>query len=244
MKKTYIFSDKINTDFLKDIPGLSEKLTVVPFEGLTAEQALEKDFDSILLGEGDFQAFKNLLKALNWKTSHLEVADTLVKNHGGYLPMNLNADCILQTLLHRQVKLDTSQSLMVIGTYDFVLSVVAKMALTGYSKFYISLYGPDRFSEMAKHVNEFVFNLKLNHIQLNELTRVQTASGLMIANLTQEMDPEAFEAMTYFNFLSHGATFVDFQSYKNDTLIEEAKRAELQVVEELEILTLKFHSLI
>ena len=37
---------------------------------------------------------------------------------------------------------------------------------------------------------------------------------------------------------------VQHKSYKNAVLIEEAKRAELNVVEELEILTLKYKSLI
>jgi len=242
MKKVYFFSESYNTEFLKDIAGL-EDLEVIKSLGLSPEEVLTKGYDYIFLCEGEFDLFKDLIGAISWKTNHLGVADALVRVEGGYKPVNLNADCILQILRSKDYKLDTSQSAMVIGTYDFVLSVAAKIALAGYSNILVSLFEKERVVELEKKMKDFIFNLKVKPVSLHELTLLQVASGLLISNVTPEMDKEAYETLTYFNFLTHGGVFVDFQSYSNVTLIEEAKRAELNVVGELEILTLKFKSL-
>lgn len=244
MKKVYLFSEKYNTDFLKDIAGASENLEVVKSQGLSVEQTLAGGFDCILLLDGEFELFKNHVGAINWKANHLGVADALVRAEKGYKPVSLNADCVLQALKNKKFRLDTSQPVMVIGSYDFVLSVAAKLALSGYSNILVSLFEHERMVELEAKLKEFIFNLNVKPVRLNELTLLQTASGMLISNVTADMDKEAYETLAYFNFLVHGGIFVDFQSYSNSTLIEEAKRAELNTVEELEILTLKFQSLI
>ncbi len=244
MKKIYFFSEAYPTDFLKNIPGIDGKIEFVKSQNLSAEEALLKGFDYIFLREGEFEFFKNLVGALSWKTNHLGVADTLVRIEGGYRPVNLNADCIMQSLKSKNYKLDTTQSVMIIGSFDFVLSVAVKLALSGYSDFLVSLDENDRVAELEKKMREFIFNLKIKPVSLNEMTFLQTASGLLISNVTPEMNKDAYETLTYFNFLTHGGVFVDFQSYAYPTLIEEAKRAELNTVEELEILTLKINSLL
>lgn len=181
---------------------------------------------------------------MTWKTSHVGVADTLMRVEGGYKPLNLNADCILQVLRQRQFKLDTSQPVMLIGTYDFTLSVAAKLALAGYSNISISLDQPERAQDLETRLKEFAFGLNVKSVALNDLTLLQTATSLLISNMTPQMNKEAYEALAYFNFLSQGGIFVDFQSQTSMALIEEAQRAELNTVEELEILTLKFKSLL
>lgn len=232
-------------NFFKDLPvDIQSGLEIIPAQGLSARETLQKNFDYILLAEGEFAQFKTEMPAITWKTSHIGVADTLKKVENGYKPLNLNADCILQVLRSRHLKLDTAQSAMVIGTYDFVLSVAAKLALSGYSHFSISLDRPERMQELEFKLGKFVFRLYVKSVSLNDLTLLQTASGLLISNMKSEMDTEAYEALAYFNFLTHEGIFVDFQSYSNATLIEEAKRAELSTVGELEILTLKFKSLL
>ncbi len=244
MKKIYLFSENSRSILLKELDFIREKFEVVPYKGLSAEEALSADFDYIELGEGDYSFFKPLLKGINWKMSHAGVADTLKKGSVGYEPLNLNADSILQVLKNRNFQLNTANQAMIIGTYDFVLSVTTKIALSGYSSIIISISEPERLGELEKKIKEFIFNLNIKALQLSELTRLQTASGLLISNLGIKMNKEAFESLTYFNFLSHDAVFVDFQSHENSILIEEARRAELNVVEELEILTLKYKSLI
>ena len=243
-KRLYYFSTKINLDHLKDLAFVEESFEVIRCLDLSAAEAVKQGYDFIALADGDYEHFKPFLKAINWKTSHVGVADVLMKVDRLYKPLNLTADCIMQVLKNKSYSLNTAQSAMIIGSYDFVLSAAVKAALSGYSEIIISLFEHSRSAVLERKIKEFIFNLNLKFIRLNELTQLQSASGLLISNVSEEMDEEAFEALTYFNFLAHGAVFVDCQSYKNQALIEEAKRAELNVVEELEILTLKYKSLI
>lgn len=244
MKKVYLFSENYNAEFIKDLGDTKNQLEIIPSLKLSAEQALAKEFDYILLLNGEFVQFRNLIGAIGWKTNQLGVADALVRVEGGYKPINLNADCVLQTLRQRSFKLDTLQSIVVIGYYDFVLSVAVKMALSGYSNIIISVVESHKADEVVKKMKDFIFNINIKAVDLNDLTFLQTTSGLLISNVTPEVDKDVYETLTYFNFLSQKGVFVDFSSYSNPILIEEAKKAELNVVEELEILTLKFKSLL
>ncbi len=79
---------------------------------------------------------------------------------------------------------------------------------------------------------------------MNELNQVPNTSSMLISNMSEKMSPDAYESLAYFNFLSSGGIFVDANSEKNGSLIEEASRAELTVVKENEILTLKYKTLL
>ncbi len=245
MKKSiYIFSKKTNVDFLKDLPFLSEHFNIIFCQNLNAHETLSKNFDFISLSDGDYELFKPLIKAINWKTSHIGVADVLMKEGSHYKPLNLTADCIFQVLKNKKYALNTSLSVMIIGSYDFVLSVAVKAALSGYSDIIISLFEDSRRQELERKIKEFIFRLELSFIKLNDLTQLQSTSALLISNVSAQMDGDAFASIIYFNFLSHGAVFVDCQSHNDPALIEEAQRAELNVIEEIEILTLKYKTLI
>ncbi len=245
MKKTiYFFSHRTNTAFLDQLHFIKDDFEIIPYQNFSAQETLKKNFDVIELADGDYEQFKPFISAVSWKTSHLGVADVLIKSGRSYRPLHLAADCILNVLKTKNYPLNTSKSAMIIGGYDFVCGVAVKIALAGYSQLIISLFEDQRKNELEKKIKEFIFNLNLTFIRLNELTQVQSTSGLLISNVSEEMDAEAYSSLTYFNFLSHGAIFVDFQSFKNSDLIEEAKRAELHAIEELEILTLKYKTLI
>ena len=216
----------------------------MPHAELTPQATLHQNYDFILIGDGDFEKFRPFIKAIGWKINHLGVADTLVREGNYYTPMNLMADCILSAIQTRMVTMSTSNTVLVIGEFDFVLSVTAKLALAGFSNFIVSLEDEFKFDIIKKRISEFIFNLDLKFVRLNELTQIQDTSSLLISNLSETTNREAYDSLTYFNFLSAGGVFVDANSLRNASLIEEARRAELNVIEEGEILTLKYKSLV
>lgn len=246
MKKTlYHFSDQPELLKMKDYQGdFLEHFEVIPHGQLSVEEVMKRKFDFIELQAGDYESFKPYIKAVGWKINHLNVADILVREGTFYRPLNLLADCILQTIQQRMSSMSTSTSAMVIGDFDFVVSVTAKLALAGFSHFIISLYDDTSFAILEKRLKEFIFNLDIKYVKLNEITQTQDTSLLLISNLSEKKNLEAYESLTYFNFLSHGAVFVDAHSGSNAALIEEARRAELNVIEEWEILALKYKSLV
>jgi hypothetical protein len=58
------------------------------------------------------------------------------------------------------------------------------------------------------------------------------------------MNSEAYESLMYFNFLSEGAIFVDCCGLENQPLVSEARRAGLKVIEETDIMRVKYQTLL
>lgn len=243
-KKIYHFSGKNDLQIYPELGKFLEYFECIESTGLTAEEVLQKKYDIIELADGDFESFMPTVTAVNWKVSHLQTADTLIHSGKIYLPSNIVADCIMQTLKTKFMLLDTGASAVVVGDDSFALSVAAKLGLAGFSDIYIALKNEKSFFAIEKKLKEFIFNLKLNFVKLNELTQVQSSSSLLVSNLSEKTNAEAYESLTYFNFLAHSAIFVDMNSLKNSSLIEEAKRAELNVIEEIEVLNLKYETLL
>ncbi len=242
--KIYNFSGPSELETDPSLAPYLENFEVIPFQNLTPEQTLAKKFDFIELNPNDYEKFKPFINAVGWKVNHLGVADVLMRDGAFYRPLSIVADGILRLIRERMSSISTSTSVLVIGEFSFVLSVTAKLALAGFSHFIISLNQDNDFLTLEKRLKEFIFNLSLTYVKLNELTQIQSTSSLLISNLTEKMNSEAYESLAYFNFLAHGAVFVDFNSSKNASLTEEARRAELAVIQEIEILTLKYKTLL
>ncbi|MBC7419677.1 MAG: hypothetical protein H7328_03020 [Bdellovibrio sp.] len=243
-KKLYHFSGETDLESNAEIKNFLNEIEVIPFENLSAQEVLNKNFDIIELKENDYDQFKNIISAVGWKISHLNSADALLRDGKIYRPTNVVADCILHLIQQRQSSISTAAAVMVIGDYNFVLSVTAKLALAGFKNFVISFEDESLFAALQKRLKDFIFNLNLTFVKLNELNQVPNTSSMLISNMTENMSPEAYESLAYFNFLSHDGIFVDASSAKNGALIEEARRAELTVIVENEILTLKYKTLL
>lgn len=210
----------------------------------TAEDLLKSDFDIIELGAGDFSKFKNYLKALDLKTSRLGVADCLIKIGTEFRPMNLTSESIFKAVLEKIPDLKNSESAVVIGDYDFVLAMSYKLAQAGFFKLIIATDNLSDNKKIKSLIQTYAFNIQITTVPLNEITQVEGGSVLLISNLSRKKNAEAYESITYFNFLARGAAFVDVNSRSEPTLAEEARRAEIIVIDELQILRIKYLSIL
>ena len=73
-----------------------------------------------------------------------------------------------------------------------------------------------------------------------QLVSIDYSASLMISKFKKEMNKEAYELMTYFNFLSSTALLIDCHSCSNNYLVEEARRAEVGVIEEEAVTSMKY----
>lgn len=209
-----------------------------------AEQILQGDFDMIELNAGDFLKFKPMLKALDLKTSRLGVADCLVRINSYFQPMHLTSESIFKAILEKVPDLKNSESAVIIGDYDFVLAMAYKLAQAGFFKLIIATENFLDSKKIKKLMEAYAFNIQLTTVPLNELTQVESGSVLLISNLSEKNNAEAYESITYFNFLARGAAFVDLNSRNEPGLAEEARRAEIIVIDEIQILQIKYHSIL
>ncbi|OFZ31249.1 MAG: hypothetical protein A2622_01230 [Bdellovibrionales bacterium RIFCSPHIGHO2_01_FULL_40_29] len=213
-------------------------------QNLSAEQILQQGFDIIELGSGEFSAFRPSLHTLDLKTSRFGVADVILKLGRDYRPMHLLAESVYKAILAKVPDLKTSESAVIIGDYDFVLAVTNKLAQAGFFKMIIATDKIADSEKIKNLVQLYVFNIQISIIPMNELTQLESGSVLLISNLTKKQNPEAYESITYFNFLSRGAAFVDLNSRNEPILAEEARRAEIIVIHEIEILRIKYQAIL
>ncbi len=209
-------------------------------ENLSVAEFLKKKYDVIELGLNDFNLFKPFLPTLDLKTSRFGVADTLIKLKTDFRPMHFLSEAVYKAILLKVPDLKTSESAVVIGDYDFVLAVTYKLAQSGFYKIIIATLKNVEAEKIKKLIQQYAFRVQITTVPLNELTQLESGSVLLISNLLKKSSPEAYESITYFNFLSRGAAFVDLNSRNEPVLAEEASRAEITVVDEIEILKIKY----
>lgn len=244
MKKIFS-SEKSPLIKLNTLSDLLVQFEIFDGAKMSLAQALINNVDIIELLPNEFRKLQldGLLPSVDFKASRIGLGDTLIKvATDRYKVVTALADCVLFILKKKQLPFEKHSSVMIVGSYDFVLSMSAKMALSGYSKMILSIDQYDKTEELKKVLTEFVFNLDLQFVRLSELTLIQKTSSILISNVCEQMSTEAFESLMYFNFASTGAIFFDFCSEENKSLVDEARRAGLQVVEEIEILRAKYQS--
>ena len=247
-KKLVHFSGKSVLDIYHELEPLKSNFEVASNSPqLSAAQILKSNNDVIELGPEDFNLFKPHFNSMDLRTSRFGVADILLRfktDKTDYRPMHILAESVYKAILIKVSALKTSESAVVIGSYDFVLAVTYKLAQSGFFNIVIATYKNSEAEKIKKLIQTYAFNIKISTVALNELTQLESGSVLLISNLEKKINPEAYESITYFNFLSRGAAFVDLNSRNEPTLAEEARRAEILVIEEIEIQKIKYKSIL
>ncbi|MBC7467539.1 MAG: hypothetical protein H7256_16230 [Bdellovibrio sp.] len=236
--KSYLTEFEELADFKKSFEVFSND------ENLSAEEILKKEYDVIELGPGDFEKFIPHFHSLDYKISRLLVADALIKMGDIYQPINLIPDAIYATVTEKVPSLKIAEPAVIIGEYDFLLAMTHKLAQCGFLKIIIALADPAQGEKIRQIISHYIFGVQVVTISLEELTQLDSSNGLLVINIDKQSDPEAYESITYFNFLTPNAVFVDMQSRTEDGLVEEARRAELMVFGEVEILKTKYQSIL
>lgn len=229
-------------DELKDLKTSFEVFKNEP--KLSAEDILKQDLDVIELAAKDFANFLPLFSALDIKISRLTVADTLIRKNNIWYPANVLPDSVYNAIITKVPDLKNADPAVVIGEYEFVLAMSYKLAQSGFLKIIVAMDDQPGGQKIKAILKQFIFGVVIEVISLEGLTQLDSSNGLLIINLSKEKYPEAHESVTYFNFLSSHAVFVDLQSRQESSLVEEARRAELTVVGEIEILKAKYQALL
>jgi hypothetical protein len=210
-------------------------------QNLEPYEILQKKYEIIEVPNFDIEEYKIYLKALEWKINHISAADYLILINNQYKPFNIIADVVLNIIKNKSAQIDSQRSVIVIGEPQFVYCIVAKLVLSGFIRIIVSLTTETETADnFSKRIKSFAFNLNLKIVPISELTAIEQAGFLLISNFEKSQNKEAYELLTYFNFLAEGAVFIDCNSLENNQLVEEARKAEIFVVDEIEILENKY----
>lgn len=210
------------------------------------QKIIQNKYDIIEFAPLDYEKFKPFVSAIDWKTNLIDTADCIILNSGKYKPYNILAEAILTALKKNPEKVNSQKPVIVIGDIDFLYAVVTKLALSGFVEIVVSLTNDsDTKLELFKDkMRSFIFNLNIKAVPIGELTSIEQAGFLLISNFKKADNVEAYEILTYFNFLSEGAVFVDCNSIKDSYLVDDARKAEISVIDEHEIIDSKYNYLV
>ena len=230
-----------------DSPDLIEKYVVIENEGLEPDKLIAKKYDVIEIAPNDFEVFRPLVAAVDWKTNQLGMADCLVlQKNGKYRPIHLMSVTIIELIKKNRLKINSQLPVIVIGEYHFVYGVVVQLALSGFVEIIISLTDSDpAFSDLIQtKIKSFIFDLNIRLVNINELTTSEIVGALLISDFKKEINLDAYELLTYFNFLSQGAIFIDCNSVESPSLVEDARKAEIAVIDEGQVISQKYNYLL
>ena len=243
MKKIKIanFSQTRLPDKIKNVE-LAEQFEVHDVSSSDPQEILLMDYDVIEILPEDFELFKTHIKAVDWRTNVVGIADAFILTEGKYKPANLLIDAVSNIIKLNRNMINSQLPVIVIGEYHFVFSMCAKLAMSGFVEIIFSL--SDSKLEMAELIENklksFVFDLNIRFVNVNELTTSELVGSLLISDFKKNLNIEAYELLTYFNFLSGGALFIDCNSIRDGFLVEDARKAEIAVIDEEEVITQKY----
>ncbi len=225
---------------LQEVPELPE----VPDGAI--EELLKKNYDVIEFDGSQYVKFKPFIKTVDWQTNHLLTADCLLLKNNQYKPYNILAEALMRVLKKNIGRINSQLPVIIIGDTHFAVSVVTKLALSGFIEIVVSLIDSDEqmLKEFEGRIKSFVFNLNLKIIPIDQLTSADQAGFLLISNFKKEKNKDAYELLTYFNFLSEKAVFIDCNSINDSLLVDDARRADIFVIDEVEILENKYNNLL
>jgi|GEM_PF-6618406 len=241
MYKLYsLFKEKID-----QLPNKAEILAQFELQETTTvpiAELLSKKYDVIEFDSKRYTDFTSYIKAVDWQTNLMATADSLIFQNKKYKPYNILTETLLRILKKNINRVNSQMPIIIIGDANFVISVATKLAFSGFVEIIVSLTDADDkvIKDLEHKIKSFIFDLNLKIISINELTSANQAGFLLISNFKREQNKDAYDLLAYFNFLSEGAMFIDCNSINDSYLVEDARKADIFVIDEVEILTNKY----
>lgn len=230
----------------KTVKCVQENFEIVTGAEVPVEELISKKYNAIEISGEKFSEFEPYITAVDWRTSQVSTLDCLVLQNGKYKAYHLLADSILRILKKMPDRINSQRPVIVIGDIYFLYSVVTKLALSGFVEIIVALTDQedDMLKVFERRIKSFVFDLNLKTVSINDLTTTEQAGFLLISNFRKEDNKDAYELLTYFNFLAEGAIFMDCNSINDSYLVDDARKAEIFVVDEEQVLESKYNYLL
>lgn len=216
--------------FLKDQVQLLEKQECTP------KEILKLDFNILEMPLKSFQEFRPFLSSLSVGTYDSGLADCLIRKSRDHtlreiasLPM-----AIQQVVTDKNKKLDTSGRVLICGRTDFVIILTRQFHRMGFRKFLLSPIDIENRNFIDK-LKKGHFDIEIEIFRIEELNQLSIMSDVMIISVSDMESSEFYESLSYFNYLSRNAIFLDLQDRLYPALRDEARRTELSVIDSLEV---------
>lgn len=234
-------SDELLNEF-KDVFAI-EKVSDIP-----AEQVLKQDFDLLEIPLKSFSQFSSFLAKQSVQSHSLQLADAILRVRSSSLDEQLSLSLAIQQYLSSDVKIvDTTGRVLLVGDLECILALIYQLSKLGFSRYLLASSQITDAAQIEQRIKKISFGLEVAFSKIEELNQSTLISDLMIINLENqsvEKSDEIYESLTYFNYLSRNAIFLDLQDIKNKILHDEAVRTGLKVINSMDIYRQKYKYLL
>lgn len=213
-----VLKDRSLTDLRTWLPYIQENALLLRLDPLESKTVIE--------------AFPQLPTDVRW----LEVADTLLLEHNQWWPRLYLYEVLRKFIIHRFRDLDISMHSYVIGANPLGRVAVAALSALGFS--HINLVDEDeiKLQREVAVLKRYVLGVQIHAVPAQTLTVQEHPGSLMLNTMILREGGAVLGDLSYFNFMQTGGVVVDIsESTTYNQLLEEAERADLKILNGLEV---------
>lgn len=226
--------------------SLRSQFEIIQPREIGIEELLKEKYEAIKITDRQVDLFLPYINGVDWKINQIGMADFLIFRNNIYKAHNIFAKSLMRIIKKHGARINSQMPAIVIGNVHFVFSVIVNLAFNGFVEIIASIVdaGEEDVLHIENRIRSYIFDLNLKFVPIGDLTSIDENGALLISNFQKEKNVEAYELLTYFNFLSQGAVLIDCNSNADSSLIEDARRAEIFVIDEKEVVLNKYNYLL
>jgi hypothetical protein len=158
--------------------------------------------------------------------------DSFFQDSAGWMCRVLEFESLREILVARAKEMDTLKPAFIVGEGAKVRIAAAVIADLGFSEIYLVSEHEEELQQNMQVISRNYIGLQFHALMAHELTMQALNASLLINTVDLSQNSPLLNDLSYFNFMSHGGLVFDYnlEGYDNDSLLEEAQRAELRIL--------------
>lgn len=227
------------SDYLKSTHSFENEFKALNCEVESFFESLEewkKEFDQFRVGAPFGSVLAENLDLSNAVTLTLKTADCLHHLDSRWWPRSLMDECLLRSIIKKDLSIDIHNSAMIIGTGAAAKACVMSLIKLGFKEISFTDTNTEAGYEFVSQLKRRVFGAKFNFIEQRDIALLPGVFSLAI-NTTPDMSENTLvDDLSFFNYLRHEGIVVDLSVNTSKTkFIKQAELVTSQVLHGVDV---------
>ncbi len=168
----------------------------------------------------------------------LQSLDSFFKSENSWYPRLLTFEALRRVFVERARDLDIRRPAFVVAQGAMTRILASVLTQVGFADIYLIGSDSDDLAREQKYLSSTHLGIRFTQIPTSELTMQSVSAAVMINAMDLASDQDLMNDLSYFNFMKGEGYILDLNLENEDSpFIEEARNAELRVIEHLWIVT-------
>ncbi|MNK52438.1 hypothetical protein D3C87_713720 [compost metagenome] len=163
----------------------------------------------------------------------LGVVDSFFHDEGGWLSRIVAFEALRRVLVSKAKEMDIRSPAFVIGDGEKVRVSTAVLAHLGFADIYVVSENEEALRHNIEYISKSYIGIRFHSLLANALTMQALSAAILINTVDLSQDKALLNDLSYFNFMKREGLVLDYnlEGYPNHSLLEEAERAELKLLD-------------